>query len=127
MPTVVKSYSASGAYVVTVTVTDDLGQQGSTSLSVTVGSGIVFPQPPFTVSPTTPLTGQTVSFNASGVTGLQAPRLPNLHGTSVMEPPRREQTRQPHTHNSGSYVRLTVTDSAGRTGTATVSVSVSTP
>ena len=70
MPTVVKTYTNAGAYVVTVTVTDDLGQQGSTSLSVTVGGGIVFPQPPFTVSPATPLINQAVSFNGSAVTTL---------------------------------------------------------
>ena len=68
VPTAVKAFSNAGVYVVTVTVTDDLGQQGSTSLSVTVGSGIVFPQPPFTVSPATPLINQTVSFNGSAVT-----------------------------------------------------------
>src|SRR5262245_59908752 len=130
VPTVVKSYSASGAYVVTVTVTDDLGQQGSTSLSVTVGSGIVFPQPAFTVSPTTPLTGQAVSFNASGVTGLAGATLTQFAwdfgdgSTSTAADPAAS-----HTYGTaGSYVvRLTVTDSAGRTGTATVSVSVSTP
>jgi PKD repeat protein len=111
-------------------VTDDLGQQGSTSLSVTVGSGIVFPQPAFTVSPTTPLTGQAVSFNASGVTGLAGATLTQFAwdfgdgSTSTGADPAAS-----HTYSTaGSYVvRLTVTDSAGRTGTATVSVSVSTP
>jgi PKD repeat protein len=130
VPTVVKTYSTAGTYIVTVTVTDDLGQQGSNSLSVTVGSGIVFPQPPFTVSPSAPLTNQAVSFNASGVSGLAGATITQYEwdfgdgGTST-----EADSATTHTYTTaGAYVvRLTVTDSAGRTGTATVSVTVTVP
>jgi PKD repeat protein len=132
VPTVVKSYSASGAYVVTVTVTDDLGQTGSSSMTVTVGSGIVFPQPPFTVSPASPVTSQTVSFNGSGVTTLGGSTITQYDwdfgdGTTATGAAATV-TKSGGYATAGSYVvRLTVTDSAGRTGTATVSVSVTAP
>jgi PKD repeat protein len=130
VPTAIKSFSTAGVYVVTVTATDDLGQHGSSSLTVTVGSGIVFPQPPFTVSPATPLVNQAVSFNGSAVTTLAGATITEWAwdfgdgGTSTGAA-----ASTTHTYGAiGTYVvRLTVTDSAGRTGTATVSVSVSTP
>jgi PKD repeat protein len=128
VPTAIKSFSAAGVYVVTLTATDDLGQHGSFSLSVTVGSGIVFPQPPFTVSPATPLINQTVSFNGSAVTALAGATITQW-AWDFGDGATGADASTTHTYAAvGTYVvRLTVTDSAGRTGTATVSVSVSTP
>ena len=130
VPTVVKTFDNAGAYVVTVTVTDDMGQQGSNSLSITVGGGIVFPQPPFTVSPTSPVPNQAVSFNAGGVSTLAGATITEYvwdfgDGQSSTE-------ADPSTSHAfvaeGTYVvRLTVTDSMGRSGTATVQVTVATP
>jgi PKD repeat protein len=130
VPTVVKTFSSAGIYVVTVTVTDDLGQQGSNSLSISVGGGISFPQPPFTVSPATPLTGQTVSFNAGGVTTLAGATITQYEwdfgdGQAATEA---APTASHSYAAAGTYVvRLTVTDSSGRTGTATVQVTVDAP
>ena len=60
-PTTTKTYSEVGTYVVTVKVTDDLGQTASASLSFTiVGSGVTAS---FTSSPTDPTTATTVQFN----------------------------------------------------------------
>jgi PKD repeat protein len=131
-PTVVKVFSAAGTYVVTVTVTDDLGQEGSNSLSVTVGSGISFPQPPFTVSPSTPVTNQAISFNASAVTTLGGATITqydwDFGDGATATGAAATVTKASGYAAVGTYtVRLTVTDSAGRTGTATVAVSVSAP
>jgi chitodextrinase len=130
VPTAVKAFSNAGVYVVTVTATDDLGQQGSSSLSVTVGSGIAFPQPPFTVSPATPLINQAVSFNGSAVTPLAGATLTEWawdFGDGATSAGAVASTTHTYTAVGTYVVRLTVTDSAGRTGTATVAVSVSTP
>lgn len=129
VPTVVKAYGSAGTYVVTVTVTDDLGQQGSYSLSITVSSGITFPEPPFTFSPTSPVEDtDEVTFTASGVTTLGGAVITQYEwdfgdgnkGTGV--------TAKNKYENAATYVvRLTVTDSAGRTNTATREVTVKAP
>jgi PKD repeat protein len=132
-PTVSHTYSSTGLYVASVTVTDDTGQQGSNSLSITVGSGITFPQPPFTVSPSAPITNQAVSFNASGVTTIAGATITQYDwdfGDGTTATGTAATVTKPNNGygTAGSYtVRLTVTDSAGRTGTATVAVSVSDP
>ncbi len=125
-PTTTKTYSEVGTYVVTVTVTDDLGQTASVSKSFTIVSSGVTAS--FTSSPTTPTTADTVRFNGvestapagatitawawdfgdgNTATGVTASRLFAAAGTYV--------------------VRLTVTDSTGRTGTTTNNVVVTAP
>ena len=130
VPTVVKTFSTAGTYVVTVTVTDDMGQTGSNSLSVNVGGGIVFPQPPFTVSPAAPQPSQVISFNAGGVSTLAGATI-TQYDWDFGDGQTATGAVPTATHSyaaEGTYVvRLTVTDSSGRTGTATASVTVDTP
>lgn len=59
-------YTAPGAYTAVLTVTDDAGRSNSIEIDVDVSDGS--PTAAFTVSPTQPLPGQTISFNASSST-----------------------------------------------------------
>jgi PKD repeat protein len=127
-PTVTKTYANRGTYVVTVTVTDDVGQTGTATLQfVITGAGVTAS---FTVSPTGPQTGQAVQFNGSASTGAGGSTISEWawdfgDGTSATA----SSATTSHTYGAaGSYtVRLTVTDSAGRTGSTTVTVSVTDP
>jgi PKD repeat protein len=127
-PTVTKTYSGRGTYIVTVTVTDDLGQTGIALLQFTIsGAGVTAS---FTISPASPLTGQAVQFNGSASTGSAGSTITEWAwdfgdgGTAVESGPTTS-----HTYGAaGNYiVRLTATDSGGRTGTTTSQVSVTAP
>ena len=61
---VTHSYSAPGTYTVTLTVTNDGGKSASTSQTVAVAASVA-PTADFVFSPTTPIIGQTIQFNAS--------------------------------------------------------------
>jgi PKD repeat protein len=61
-PLVEHTYSEPGNYTVTLVVTDNETLQDSTISVVTV---IYYPTASFTYSPTTPIVGETVTFNAS--------------------------------------------------------------
>ena len=62
--TVTHRYSQDGAYKVYLKVTDDSGNTGSTSQTVTVSAG-QGPTASFVYSPANPITGESVYFNAS--------------------------------------------------------------
>jgi PKD repeat protein len=130
-PTVSKSYSTTGNYGVSVTVTDDLGQTGNASLSVVVGSGFTFPDPVFTFSPTDPVVGQTVSFNASGVTGANGATITEYTWDFGDDSDTETNSGPTATHSFSTaqtfVVRLTVRDNTGRTDTRTREVEVDTP
>lgn len=126
--TATKTYSTRGTYIVTVTVTDDLGQTGTASMQFTItGAGVTAS---FTASPSAPLTGQAVQFNGSASTGSAGATITEWAwdfgdgATSTETDP-----TTAHTYGAaGTYiVRLTVTDSAGRTGTTTTQVAVTDP
>ena len=124
-PTVTKTYGVVGTYVATVKVTDDLGQTGTGSKSFTiVGSGVTAS---FTSSPTAPSTLTTVQFNGVASTASGGATITEWawdfgDGTETSA------TVATTTHlfaTAGTYVvRLTVTDSEGRTGTVTANVTV---
>ena len=134
--TVTKTYNAAGTYVVTVTATDDLAQAVSASKTITLDSGITFPVPAFTVSPTKPTVGDTVNLNAGGVTASNGATVVSYawdFGDGTLP----QTVAGPTTTHGGlaggfvlvrTYlVRLTVTDSHGRTATATVALEVGAP
>lgn len=63
--TVTKAYDTPGTYTVVLTVTDDVGQTGTSTKNVLVTATSAVLIADFTVSPTAPHTGNTVFFNAS--------------------------------------------------------------
>jgi len=126
-----KTYSTAGTYIVVVTVRDELGQTGSTTTSVTVGSGITFPTTPFTVSPTAPRATEQVIFNAGGVTTTGGATITKWtwnfgDGTDEVEKTNATVTHTfPTSTIARTYVvRLTVTDSAGRTASTSRDIAV---
>ena len=127
-PSVTKTYSNRGTYVATVTVRDTVGQTASASTSFTISSAGVTAT--FTTSPTNPVIGQTVHFNAAGSTSAAGGTITNYHwdfGDGSTAEGSGATTSHAYAA-AGTYVaRLTVTDSAGRTGTTTQNVTVAKP
>jgi PKD repeat protein len=124
--TTVKKYDVAGTYNVTLTVTDDAGQQGTTSQSVIVGGQGTGIQPVLTSSPTSPNTSTTVVFDASGTRG-PSPIVEYRFsfGDNTADVVGTSPTTTHRFLTPGTYVvRLTVRDSAGRTATTTINVSV---
>jgi PKD repeat protein len=125
---VTHTFAAPGSYVVTVTATDDLGQTAIASNTVPVVGGAIAS---FTVSPSNPVPGQSVAFDGSAST--------STGGRTIVEwtwnfgdgddPETESDPTISHEYGeAGTYlVRLTVTDSAGRTGTTTQTVTVAVP
>ena len=122
---VTKTYSGRGTYVASVTVTDSIGQTASATLSFTISSAGVTAT--FTTSPTNPTPGQTVQFNATGSSGAAGASI-STYQWDFGDGSTTESSSPTASHaysTAGTYVaRLTVTDSAGRTGTATQNVEV---
>ncbi len=129
--TVSRNFQTNGSYNIVLTVTDDAGAIAQTSQALTVATAGAGPTAgTITVSPT-PVTRNTPAFfNASAFTAGTAPIVsyrfnygdgtPDDVGVSAT---------QSHTFAAaGTYtVRVTATDSLGRTATATLSVTVSVP
>jgi PKD repeat protein len=130
-PTTTHRFATAGVYGVTVTVRDSANRTATGLATVTItgggGSGGT-PVSNFTFSPTSPSVNQTVFFNGSGSTTPSGTTITSYawdfgDGTtaSVASPT--------HAYTMpGSFVaRLTVTNSAGQTGTSTQTVSVGAP
>ena len=126
--TVSRSFSTNGSYNIVLTVTDDAGAFAQDRQTLTVATAGAGPTASLTFSPTAPSTATTVFFNASGSTAGTAPiatyrftygdGTPDDVGTSAL---------QSHRFTvAGIYnVRLTVTDTLGRTSvTPNVAVTV---
>jgi len=126
-PTAQHAYAAAASYSVVLIVTDDAGQTASTTKAVTVSAGAGSLTPDFTMSPTNPVSGALVSFNANTSSPLatitrfdwdfgDGTSIPN-GGVSIN-----------HTYNTpvtATYtIRLTVTDSSNRTATTTKTLAV---
>ena len=124
---IVKAFDTPGSYVVTLTVTDDAGEKSATDKTVTI-STLPGPTAVLSFSPATPTTSTTVFFDASASTAPSLARITSYsfnYGDGTSDGPAASPTQSHIFAGVGIYVvRLTVTDSLGRTGTTTVSVPV---
>jgi PKD repeat protein len=118
------SFDDPGTFVVTLTVTDSIGRVNSVSQSLAVGQGTK-PTASIVSSPSSPIVAQQINFNGSTSTAAPGRVIRSFNwdfgdGTSGSG------AQVAHAYaNAGTYtVVLTVTDDAGRVGTATVSVTV---
>ena len=125
--TVAKSYDVAGTYIVTLTVTDDAGAKTSKSAQVVVGNPQI--NPSFTVLPSSPAPGDTVSVNASGTTGPSTIVSYSWNFGAGSSPSSATGVSAVTTYSTtgSKIITLTVTDSAGRTATTTRAVTVATP
>jgi PKD repeat protein len=122
------AYAQTGTYVVTLTVTDNAGTQGTATQTVGVSTGLTAA---FTFSPTSPLVGQGVTFNATSSRA--------AGGFSIVEyiwhfgkDEATVTTQSPIASTTygteGVYtVTLTVVDSAGRRQTTSQTVTITAP
>lgn len=129
--TTTKTYSTPRTYVVTLVVTDDVGNKGTVAQDVIVLPADVVAD--FTFSPKEPKSGDTVYFNAgdsSSPFGIVRYVWNFGDGSAevVGTGPGFATVSRVFTHTSGTdrtfVVRLTVTDEMGRTATTTKEVTV---
>lgn len=117
------AYATAGTYTVVLTVTDDAGRVGTTTTSVTVGSGD--PSANFTFNPSAPRAGNPVTFDASTSTAATGRTITSYTWSFGDGTTGTGRTVTKTYALAGTYdVVLTVTDNAGKTGTATRSVTV---
>jgi PKD repeat protein len=127
--TYTKTYDEVATYVVTLTVTDDIGKTGVTTKNVTVvSSGLAAA---FVVSPTDPAPGTSVNFDASTSTAGAGRTITNYKwnfgdGSAIVNGDATAYKVTNHTFAvAGTYVvSLTITDDLGQTVTKTVEVTV---
>ena len=121
-------FASTGTFAVTLTVTDDIGKTGVTSQTVTVISGSgnnPDPVASFTTSPGSPSVNGTVFFNGSGSTA-PAGRTITSYRWDFGDGATATGVSTTHAYTAGGTytVSLTVTDSSGKTNTATRSVTI---
>jgi len=122
------NFARAGTFVVNLVVTDNTGATGQRSAQVVVGSGD--PIPVITASPTTAAAGTQIGFSSAGSKTFGGATIASyswnfgdsgsgVNNTSALANP---------THTfaaAGTYtVRLTITDSQGRVGTVTISITI---
>jgi PKD repeat protein len=124
---VTHAFRTAGNYSVTLTLEDPFGRTASTTQQVTVGIGDN-PTAVFVISPTDPVPGQTVHFNAEGSTPSPGRRI-SSYTWDFGDGSTGSGARVSHTYPVvGTYtVTLTVTDSGGRRGTVSSTVPVQLP
>jgi PKD repeat protein len=124
--TATHSYSAAGTYFVKLTVSDSIGRAASTAQSISIAAG-TGPTVVFTFSPSAPQVGQIVNFNASA-TRPTAGRTISSYAWNFGDGDSKTTSAPQTTHDfqsAGAFtVTLVVTDDAGRTGSATNTVTV---
>ena len=119
------SFSVAGEYAVKLTVTDSAGVTDTTSRFVTVVVGA--PTPVFVFSPTDPAPSTAVQFNASESSAVTGRTIVSYAWDWGDGTPTGTGVTTSHTFGPASVtynVTLTVTDSAGATGTKTEEVKV---
>jgi chitodextrinase len=125
--TATHDYSAPGTYIVTLTIIDGFGRSAATSQSLTVGAGVE-PSSSFTFSPTDPVPGSTVNFNASSSRAAPGRTIVSYtwdFGDGTSGSGVQASHRYPVL---GNYtVTLVVRDDAGRTAVASQTVPVQFP
>ncbi len=126
------TFTSAGTYNVTLTTTDDAGQKGTSSTGVAVanassGGGGGATAASFITSPSSPVVGQSVFFNASASTAATGKTISGYQwnfgdGTTLSV----GTSSTTHTFSTpGTFtVSLTVTDSGGTTATTTNNVIV---
>jgi chitodextrinase len=121
-------YTVAGTYNTVLTVTDDRGARASTVPAPIIVTAAADPVAGFTLSPAEPSVGQLVTANASGSKATVGRTLTSFVWDFGDGSPVQSGQMTLHTYNAaGSYVVvLTVTDSAGRKGTATQTLTVKT-
>lgn len=135
-PTATHKFAAPGTYTVRVRVTDNKGGQSiaSDSVTVTQGSGggggdNVAPTASFTASPNPGIVGQAVTFNASGSRDTDGSITTyewdlNSDGTFETNTGATPTTSRTFTAPASYIIRLRVTDNAGASATAAVTVTI---
>jgi PKD repeat protein len=128
IPTVLKTYQSQGLYVVTLTVTDDVGQTSSASQAFTITSTAV--NATISFSPTQPEVGQLVSFSAVNPTGANGATIVSYvwdfgdPASGTNNTATGQSVLHQFTSANTFVVRLTMTDSNGIVGVFTTNVSV---
>jgi PKD repeat protein len=127
-PSVAKTFTAIGVYVVTVTAYDDLGQAGIAVKTVTVGFSVTAPVAVFTVAPTSPTAGVQATFVGTSSTVGAGATIVNYawnSGDGQVFDSGTTATQVVTYGAAGTYVAtLTVTDSLGRQAVRSITVVV---
>ncbi|MEO5742309.1 MAG: PKD domain-containing protein [Vicinamibacterales bacterium] len=124
--TATHQFGAVGNYLVRLTVTDNNGRSNQSAAQIlTVGAG-TSPTATFVFSPTAPVSGQTVFFNAAQSTAGAGHRIVNHRWNWGDGAPDTGGGTASHVFTiPGTYVVvLTVTDEAGQVGTTSVEVTI---
>jgi PKD repeat protein len=118
-------YLTAGTFAVTLVVTDDVGRQAVANGSITIGTDA--PTADFTYSPAGPAAGAPVVFNGNASSAISGRTIVSWQWDFPGGTPPSASGATPTTRFgfAGTYnVTLTVTDSAGKIGRVTKSVSV---
>lgn len=122
-PTTTHDYITTGVFTITLVVTDDAGRTGTATGAVTVTSDS--PTADFTYSPTTPAAGANVNFNSAGSSAIEGRTIVSYLWNFGDGTTSTAATPTKAFGAAGIYnVQLTVTDSAGKTGRVTKTVTV---
>ncbi len=118
-------YTVAGTYNVTLTIVDDRGARATSQPAPLTVLTAADPIASFTISPTDPVAGDTVNFDASASTVPPGRSIVDYTWSFGDGSFGTGRTASHHYDKARTYtVGLTVTDSAGRTGVASAAVDV---